>query len=101
MKALLLDEFRCPNRPSHVASRLAQCRGGCRVRSSTENLMLQPWEGEDGAKRKDRLEVKLQCLVCSGQVPLDEAQDAIYTDWQAAYHLYARTKCHRAKLATE
>lgn len=24
------------------------------------NLMLQPWEGHDGAKRKDRLEVKLQ-----------------------------------------
>lgn len=66
-----------------------------------KNLMLQPWDGEGGAKRKDRLEVKLQCLVCSGQVQLDEAQDAIYTDWQAAYHQYARTKCHRAKLATE
>jgi len=30
------------------------------------NLTLQPWEGPNGAKRKDRLEVKLQCLVCSG-----------------------------------
>ncbi len=59
------------------------------------NLQLQPWEGDSGAKRKDRLEVKLQCLVCAGQVPLDTAQHAIYDDWQAAYHLYAKMKCHR------
>jgi hypothetical protein len=32
------------------------------------NLTLQPCEGADSAKRKDRLEVKLQCLVCSGDV---------------------------------
>ena len=63
---------------------------------SLDNLMLQPWDGEDGAKRKDRLEVKLQCLVCTGQVPLDVAQRAIYDDWQAAYHQYAKTKCSRA-----
>ncbi|MDO9235736.1 MAG: hypothetical protein Q7U28_06835 [Aquabacterium sp.] len=59
--------------------------------------MLQPWEGESGAKREDRLEVKLQGLVCSGQVSLGEARDAIFNDWQAAYHLYAQTKGHRAK----
>lgn len=34
----------------------------------------------------DRLEVKMQCLVCVGQVTLEEAQQAIYSDWQAAYH---------------
>ncbi len=62
---------------------------------SLDNLMLQPWDGDDGARRKDRLEVKLQCLVCTGQVPLDEAQQEIYSDWQAAYHKYARLKCHR------
>lgn len=62
-----------------------------------ENLMLQPWEGSDGAKRKDRLEVKLQCLVCTGQLPLAEAQEAIYVDWQAAYHRYATLKCHRRR----
>lgn len=28
-----------------------------------DHLQLQPWEE---VKRKDRLEVKLQCLVCSG-----------------------------------
>ena len=61
-----------------------------------DNLQLQPWDGENGAKRKDRLEAKLQCLVCSGEVPLETAQQAIYDDWPAAYHRYARTKCHRS-----
>ncbi|HEX5125361.1 MAG TPA: hypothetical protein VFW00_01345 [Rhodocyclaceae bacterium] len=64
---------------------------------SLNNLMLQPWEGEDGAKKKDRLEVKLQCLVCSGQVPLVIAQQAIYDNWQAAYHSYAKVKCSRVR----
>ncbi len=62
-----------------------------------ENLMLQPWEGTDGAKRKDRLEVKLQCLVCAGQVSLAEAQQNIYADWLAAYHRYAKVKCQRKR----
>lgn len=37
---------------------------------SLNNLRLQPW---DEARRKDRLEVKLGCLVCSRQVGLSEA----------------------------
>lgn len=60
-----------------------------------ENLQLQPWEGPDGAKRKDRVEAKLHCLVCSGQVTLTDAQREISEDWQAAYHRYARVKCRR------
>ncbi len=60
-----------------------------------DNLALQPWKGDNGAKRKDRLEVKLQCLVCSGQMPLAEAQREILEDWQAAYDKYARVKCRR------
>jgi cytochrome c-type biogenesis protein CcmH/NrfF len=56
------------------------------------NLQLQD-VGE--SRRKDRIEVKLQCLVCSGQVPLGEARAAIAMDWQAAYHQFARVKCHR------
>ncbi len=60
-----------------------------------ENLALQPWEGENGAKRKDRLEVKLQCLVCTNQVTLREAQQEILEDWQAADHKYAQVKCRR------
>jgi hypothetical protein len=61
------------------------------------NLMLQVWEGYEGAKRKDRLEVKLQCLVCGGDVHLSVAQDAIWTDWQAAYAVYGRMVCHRQR----
>ena len=57
-----------------------------------DNLQLQPWPG---ARRKDRIEVKLQCLVCSGQVSLAEAQTAIAADWEAAYHKYASVACHR------
>ena len=62
---------------------------------SLDNLMLQPWEGVTGAKKKDRLEVKLQCLVCSRQLELSEAQQVIYSDWPTAYHTYAKTKCQR------
>jgi len=59
-----------------------------------DNLALQIREGENGANRKDRVEVKLQCLVCSGQVKLATAQRENVEDWQAAYHRYARVKCH-------
>jgi hypothetical protein len=42
-----------------------------------DNLELQPWEE---AKRKDRIEVKLQCLVCAGQIALADAQREILDD---------------------
>jgi hypothetical protein len=60
----------------------------------TDNLQLQTWAE---AKRKDRIEVKLQCLVCARQVPLPTAQHAIAEDWEAAYHRYARVKCRRTR----
>ena len=53
-----------------------------------KNLMLQPWDREDGAKKKDRLEKRLQRLVCSKQLGLRDAQAAIYGDWQSAYRRY-------------
>ena len=62
-----------------------------------ENLQLQAWEGTDGAKRKDRIEVKLQCLVCVGQVLLVVAPREIADDWQTAYHHYAKVKCKRPR----
>lgn len=64
--------------------------------TSRDNLMLQLWPE---AKRKDRIEVKFLCLVCSGQVPLAQAQEDIYSDWQAAYGKYSRVKCHRNRHA--
>jgi hypothetical protein len=56
-----------------------------------QNLMLQPWEGPDGAKVKDRLERRLQQLVCAGKLLLDDARRAIYFDWQGAYRTYVGT----------
>ena len=47
------------------------------------NLMLQPWEGEHGAKAKDALEVRLQTLVCHGKLDLTDAQACIAQDWEA------------------
>lgn len=55
-----------------------------------ENLMLQPWEGEGGAKEKDRLEVKLQKMVCRGELDLETARKAIYDDWRLAYQAYVK-----------
>jgi len=60
-----------------------------------ENLELLLRKGESGAKHKHRIEAKLHCLVCSGQVTLAQAQHEIASDWQAAYHRYARVKCRR------
>ena len=59
-----------------------------------DNPELQPW---DEAMRKDRIEVKLHCLVCSGQVSLTDAQREIVDDWQGAYHRYAKIKCARLR----
>jgi hypothetical protein len=47
------------------------------------NLMLQHWDGADGAKVKDKLEVRLQKAVCRGQITLSAAQACIWSDWQA------------------
>ena len=53
-----------------------------------QNLVLQPWEGKDGAKVKDRLERRLQQLVCTGKLLLDDARRAVYLDWQRANRNY-------------
>jgi hypothetical protein len=60
------------------------------------NLALQPLAL---SYRKDRIERKLGCLVCTGQISLQEAQSAILDDWQAAYHKYALIKCRRPRSA--
>lgn len=55
---------------------------------STDNLALQPWEGPNGAKVKDKLEVRLNKLVCTGKVKLKDAQTCIYKNWQACARKY-------------
>lgn len=52
------------------------------------NLWPQPWDGAEGARRKDRLENRLHRLVCSGRLDLRAAQRAIAADWRAAARLY-------------
>ena len=54
------------------------------------NLMLQPWEGEHGAKAKDVLELRLQALVCHGQLDLTDAQVCIAQDWELCAARYRR-----------
>lgn len=53
-----------------------------------ENLWLQPWEGANGARAKDRLEVSLKRLVCAGRMTLSEAQAAITAGWEVAFKRY-------------
>jgi hypothetical protein len=52
---------------------------------SLDNLWLQPWDGQWGARIKDRLERKLQLLMCRGTITLQEARDAIRTNWIKAF----------------
>lgn len=53
-----------------------------------ENLWLQPVDGPWGARTKDRLEGKLRHMVCSGEITLREARDAVRTDWKMAARYY-------------
>lgn len=59
------------------------------------NLMLQPYEnveGKPGARQKDRLELKLQNMVCNDEIDLATAQREIGADWLTAYGKYIKNK---------
>jgi hypothetical protein len=56
------------------------------------NLRLEPREE---AYRKDRIEHKLNCLVCTGQVDLITARTASAADWERASDKYSLVKCRR------
>lgn len=49
-----------------------------------ESRRSEPWNAEI----KDTLEDVLHRDVCNGRVPLKDAQEAIRTDWIAAYRKY-------------
>jgi len=51
-------------------------------------LWPQPRNSEWNANKKDKLEYKLYQLVCHGEVPLDEARNAMAKDWILAYKKY-------------
>jgi len=56
--------------------------------SDPRNLRPEPYFATDGARVKDLVENKLHDLVCSGALGLAAAQQAIATDWWAAYQTY-------------
>lgn len=62
-----------------------------------ENFELARRDGASSARRKNRIEAKLQCLVCSGEMTLADAQREVSRDWQAAYQRYAPVKCRHPK----
>jgi hypothetical protein len=79
------------------------CRpGGCEVdhlvsrelggADNVRNLWPQPYTPDPatgcGAHQKDRLENELHRLVCSGRMPLAEAQHDIGVDWVSAYNVH-------------
>lgn len=61
--------------------------------NSIKNLWPESYETEPwNAHVKDQIENELHRLVCSGQLDLKTAQQAIATDWIAAYKQYFHTE---------
>ena len=58
--------------------------------SSVDNLWLQLWEAEQGAKKKDQLEATLHRMVCRHQITLEQARHEIAADWSKAFTRYVR-----------
>ena len=56
--------------------------------TSAANLWAEPWFGAWNARVKDRLENRLHRLVCDGTLSLRDAQEAVATDWVAAYQRF-------------
>jgi hypothetical protein len=56
------------------------------------NLWPQLWTGTHNARMKDHLENTLHRKVCAGEMTLRFAQEAIASDWVAAYRLYVGVK---------
>jgi hypothetical protein len=55
---------------------------------SEDNLWLQRWDGAWNARVKDRLERRLQLMVCAGDISLHAARTAIQSDWHAGDRKY-------------
>jgi hypothetical protein len=65
--------------------------------SSLENFWPEPIAGEWSAHKKDVLENRLRALVLSGQLSLTAVQQAISTDWIAAYKTYVSKEAEAQK----
>lgn len=62
-----------------------------------QNLWPQPRKSEWNAAKKDQLEVVLYHMVCDGSLPLATAQQAMATDWIAAWKRYVAGNTALAK----
>lgn len=60
--------------------------------SDVKNLFPESYAGTYGATTKDKLENKLNYLVCGGKMKLTDAQKAIAINWIAAYKKYVVTR---------
>ena len=58
--------------------------------SDPRNFVLEYWDTEASAKRRQQLAAALQSLVCNRQLNLREAQAAYFVDWRAAYERYIK-----------
>ena len=56
--------------------------------ADANNLWPQPRQGRWSAREKDQLERVLHRMVCAGQLPLRQAQQAMAQDWIASYQQY-------------
>jgi hypothetical protein len=65
--------------------------------NAATNLFPQPYDGPWNARVKDRLENRLHNMVCAGEMPLAEAQQAIATDWIVAYRKYVELETFAAR----
>jgi hypothetical protein len=61
------------------------------------NLWPQPATPVPGYKEKNRVEVYLQNQVCSGKMPMREAQIEIATNWVAVYNRMPKLFSHEAR----
>lgn len=68
--------------------------------SDVRNLWPEPSNAAAGSSgAKDQLENKLHSVVCSGQLALATAQQAIATDWWSAYEAYVAQPAAPAPVA--
>jgi len=49
------------------------------------NLWPEGYAPSPGAREKDRVETFLHDQICAGKMPLQQAQEAVQTDWYAVY----------------
>jgi hypothetical protein len=60
--------------------------------NTIKNLWPQPLSGEWSYAEKNKLEKRLQKLVCSGEIELKKGQEEIARDWVSAYKRYVRER---------